>query len=132
MDVARKNEFTRDIDLKLKQIKKTSSTESKEILLQDLIFKTHNHLKSNEDFERFQSNIKKVNHDFFEKLTIHFNNLTTNEIHLCGLIRLGLTIKDISSIKNISPKSVEMNRYRLRKKLQLDEGQDLYQFLIQL
>lgn len=130
LDIARKNEFTQDIDLKLKQLKKNTSADTKEVLLQELIFKTHNHLKTNEDFERFQSNIKKVNHAFFEKLTSQFGNLTQNEIHLCGLIRLGLTIKDIASIKNISPKSVEMNRYRLRKKLAIKEGDDLFQLLI--
>jgi len=132
LDIAQKNEFTQSIDIKLKKIKNSPNTEKREILLQELIFKTHQHLKTNQDFERFQSSIKKVNHAFFEKITTEFVHLTTNEIHLCGLIRLGLTIKDIASIKNISPKSVEMNRYRLRKKLTLKEGQDLYQFLIQL
>ncbi len=129
LDIARKNEFTQTIDLKLKEIKKSSSMEVKEMLLQDLILKTHNHLKINQDLERFQDNVKKVNHDFFKKIGALFPDLTPNEIHLCGLIKLGLTIKDIASIKNISPKSVEMNRYRLRKKLTLKEGEDLNQYL---
>lgn len=129
LDIARKNEFTQEIGFQLNQLKKTTSIAARETLLQELIFKTHHHLKTNDDFERFQQNIKKVNHAFFEKVSTQFNKLTSNEIHLCGLIRLGLTIKDIASIKNISPKSVEMNRYRLRKKLALEEGKDLYQFL---
>jgi hypothetical protein len=132
LDIARKNEFTQEIEAQLKQLKKVTSVATKENLLQELIFKTHNHLKTNESFEKFQQNIKKVNHDFFEKMSVQFDNITCNEIHLCGLIRLGLTIKDIAAIKNISPKSVEMNRYRLRKKLELIEGQDLYQFLIKI
>lgn len=132
LDIARKNEFTQSIDRKLKIIKQTTSPKSKETMLQALIFKTNNHLKINEDFEHFQNNIEKVNHEFFQKLAQDHKELTANEIHLCGLIRLGLTIKDIASIKNISPKSVEMNRYRLRKKLNLNEGVDLNQFLITL
>jgi hypothetical protein len=132
LDIVRKNEFTQEVGDKLKQIKKTTASGSRETLLQELIFKTHHHLKTNEDFEQFQKNIKKVNHAFFEKISTQFNNLTSNEIHLCGLIRLGLTIKDIASIKNISPKSVEMNRYRLRKKLVLKEGKDLHQFLLKI
>lgn len=116
LDIARKNEFTQELGVKLKQIKKTTDAASREVLLQELIIKTHNHLKTNKDFEQFQQNIKKVNHAFFEKIRRKYNKLTSNEIHLCGLIRLGLTIKDIASIKNISPKSVEMNRYPPKKK----------------
>ena len=129
LDIARKNEFTISIDSKLKQIKKTTDVSLKERLLQELIFKTNTHLKINSDFELFQNNIEKVNQEFFQSLLKSHPELTTNEVHLCGLIRLGLTIKDIASIKNISPKSVEVNRYRLRKKLSLVEGADLNQFL---
>jgi len=129
LDIARKNEFTQMISSNLKQLKSTSDENAKISLLQELIFKTNNHLKINEDFEHFQNNIEKVNHDFFENLNNKFPGLTTNEKHLCGLIRLNLTIKDISSIKNISPKSVEMNRYRLRKKLNLSVEDDLNQII---
>jgi len=132
LDIARKNEFTKKMNEEVKKLKATSKLDEKDKILQDLIFKTTNHLKINADFEHFQTNVENVNHQFFESLTKAYPNLTTNEKHLCGLIRLNLTIKDISLIKNISPKSVEMNRYRLRKKLHLDSDVDLNAFLLTL
>ncbi|MFT7157763.1 MAG: tetratricopeptide (TPR) repeat protein [Parvicella sp.] len=129
LDISRKNEFTISIDDKLKKIRKTADAADKERLLQELILKTNNHLKINSDYQLFQSNIEKVNHQFLKKLHTNYQGLTTNETHLCGLIRLGLTTKEVASIKNISPDSVEVSRYRLRKKLALPEGTDLNLFL---
>ena len=77
-------------------------------------------------------NIEKVNHDFFSRLTRDFPNLTVNEKKLCGLIRIKTSIKEIASIRGISPKSVEMSRYRLRKKLNLEEHVNLDEFIEQL
>ncbi len=74
-------------------------------------------------------NVEKVNQDFFGRLVSKYPDLTSGERYLCGLIRLNLTIKDIAAMRNISPKTVEMARYRLRKKLELDPSDDLNVFL---
>ena len=79
-----------------------------------------------------QENIEKVNREFTQKLTVMFPELTKSEIELCGLFKMNLTNKEISSLKNISPPSVKMARYRLRKKLGLAPDGDIYQFLSNL
>ncbi|MFT5821088.1 MAG: tetratricopeptide (TPR) repeat protein [Crocinitomix sp.] len=83
----------------------------------------------NEDTNAIAENIEKVNHEFFTKLTEQFPRLTTNEKKLCGLIRIKTSNKEIASIRGISPKSVEMSRYRLKKKLALNEGENLDEFI---
>jgi DNA-binding CsgD family transcriptional regulator len=79
--------------------------------------------------EAFDMNIDLIHEDFFRKLKDKFPTLTENEKKLCAMLRLNLSSKEIASILNISVKSVEMNRYRLRKKLQLSGEEDLVSFL---
>jgi len=48
------------------------------------------------------------------------------------LVRMGLSTKEIASLKNISPKAIEMSRYRVRKKLNLTQDNHLSEYLLQL
>ena len=56
-------------------------------------------------------------------------NLSERERRLAILLRLGFSSKEIASIVNLETKSIEINRYRLRKKLQLDRGENLVSYL---
>jgi DNA-binding CsgD family transcriptional regulator len=82
--------------------------------------------KQREDFEL---NIDLINQDFYRKLEEKFPQLNENEKKLCAMVRLNLSSKEIAAIQNISPKSVDMNRYRMRKKLNLTNEDDLGKFL---
>lgn len=83
----------------------------------------------NSDAETFHMNMEVEYKEFLFRLTSRFPDLTENEKRLCSQIRLNLSIKDIASINNISVKSVEMARYRLRKKIGLDHEEGLANFL---
>lgn len=132
LDISRKNEFSNKILESLRVIHKSQDFEFRKKEIRNLLMLTSNHLKINEDIKEFQMNVEKVNQDFFNKLDQNFPELTINEKQLCGLIRLNLSTKDIASIRNISPKSVEMGRYRLRKKLNLAPKEELSAFLRRL
>lgn len=129
LDISRKNRFSTKVHESLQDINRTSDAQERKKKIQALVRLTSNHLRINEDAQEFQVNIDTVNNDFFNKLDKHFDGLTANDKNLCGLIRLNLSSKDIAAIKNISPKSVEMGRYRLRKKLNLSSEKDLSEFL---
>lgn len=86
----------------------------------------------NKDTEAFHLNMETEYKDFIYTLSNRFPDLTENEKRLCSQIRLNLSIKDIASINNISVKSVEMARYRLRKKLSLEHDEHLATFLNEL
>ena len=84
---------------------------------------------NNKDLEQFNKQLENVNRHFIERLKNNFTNLTENELQLCILLRLRLSSKEIASITNITSKSVDMNRYRLRKKLSLNSDIDFYDYL---
>ena len=95
-------------------------------IVKDLEYK----LNLNKQRESFELNVDLMNEDFYQRLTSQFIELTENEKKLCAMIRLGLSSKEIAAVVNISPKSVDMNRYRLRKKLSLKIEEDLSNFLM--
>ncbi len=81
------------------------------------------------DRENLQLLIHEKNQLFYSKLNELYPRLTNKEIRLTTLVRLNLSSKEIASILNISIKSVEMNRYRLRKKMQISSKVPLNEFI---
>lgn len=86
--------------------------------------------KMKKDWEQFALHFDKVHSDFLVTLKGHYPNLTPSELKLCAYLRLNLASKEIAQIMNISIKSVELARYRLRKKLQLQPDVNLFNFLL--
>ena len=86
-----------------------------------------NHDKSWEDFRK---SFEQIHGDFFEKLKKSGHDLTSNDLRICALIRINLSSKDISSLLGISTDSLRVARYRLRKKLNIDQGENLRKFIL--
>lgn len=87
-------------------------------------------LNINEDIQKFNANIDNVHDEFFYRIRKEFPNLTDNDLRLAAQLRLNLSSKEISYLNSISVKSVEVSRYRLRKKLNLDKKETLTDFLM--
>ena len=76
-------------------------------------------------WEQFVGHFVQVAPHFFENLKKYCPHLTPNETKLCAYIRIGLSSKQIAQLLNLSQESVNKNRYRLRKKLNLEKEMDL-------
>ncbi|GAB2604544.1 tetratricopeptide repeat protein [Spirosoma areae] len=74
------------------------------------------------DWDGFKLHFEQVHPRFFEKLQTNFPDLTPNELKLCAYTRINLSNKEIARLLNINSSSVEMARYRMKKKVGL-EGQ---------
>jgi DNA-binding CsgD family transcriptional regulator len=59
-------------------------------------------------------------------------DLSVSDYRLAALISLNLNIKKSAAVLNITPDSVKLARHRLRKKLNIDTGEDFYIFLTRL
>lgn len=66
-----------------------------------------------------------ANRDFIKKLKKRFPGLTENELLFCAYISVDLSSADIATLKDINIKSVNMTRYRLKKKLGISKNQEL-------
>ncbi len=67
------------------------------------------------------------------KLSSNEYNLTPKEIELCTLIKNGFSIKEISTMQNLSERTVETHRFNIRKKLGMTSSKiNLSSYLAQL
>jgi DNA-binding CsgD family transcriptional regulator len=92
-------------------------------------------LKSNLDtgaWEEFEVRFQQVHRDFYDKLQNLYPDLSPNEIKLSAFLRLNMTTKDISAITFHTPKSIQVARTRLRKKLGIEREDNLVTYLQQL
>lgn len=132
LNMGRKNSMLEEVKRSAQGLSK--AIESKKYdrlrgLSSQLIKLIDKNLVHDDDFKAFQSNFDIVHKDFFSKLDEQFPELTLNDKMLCAYIKMGLTSKEIAPIQGISVRSVEVSRYRLRKKLELESGVNLNNFL---
>lgn len=73
--------------------------------------------------------IDQINEQFINKLSRLHPNLSKNERRLASLLRIGLSTKEIASVIDSTPKTVNMARYRLRKSLNLDSDESLSEYM---
>jgi DNA-binding CsgD family transcriptional regulator len=127
LQVINQNELENKIIPELKAIAKNSGQAIGEKLTHicNEIKFSHNHSL----WEEFEKSFTEVNKSFYTNLTKEYPNLSSNEMKLCAFIKLNMNTKDMASLLNISVRGIETARYRLRKKLGLDQKTSLYQFL---
>ena len=130
LNIIQKNQFLEKLRTKIDKIIDKSDTNQAELSkLKKLIVEN---LSVDKDRQRFNIYINELNRDFYFRLLNRYPNLTENEQRLCALVRLNLSSKDMASILNISTKSVEVNRHRLRKKMHLKRENNLTELISKL
>jgi DNA-binding CsgD family transcriptional regulator len=84
------------------------------------------------EWDDFRQVFEKVHTHFFEKLSQRSPDLTPAELRLAALFRLNMSSKDMAATLGISQDSLRIARYRLKKKLQLPEEENLIHYLLGL
>lgn len=87
-------------------------------------------INDNEDWTYFEEAFNNADKDFLKKIKELHPKLTPNDLRLCAYLRLNLSSKEIASLLNISPKSVEIKRYRLRKRMNLEHKTNLIGYIL--
>jgi hypothetical protein len=105
----------------------------KEIFPKEQLLKIMNqHYEQNNKWGDFDLYFESINKNFYTRLKELCPDISTNDLKVCALIRLNMSIKEMSSILNISPDSVKTARYRLRKKLLLSADENLMSFILSI
>jgi DNA-binding CsgD family transcriptional regulator/Tfp pilus assembly protein PilF len=97
--------------------------------IQQLIYAVDANINLGEQWEVFKKHFESVHTGFFARLLEKHPTLTQNELKLCAYLRMNLSSKEIAQMLNISIESGNTKRYRLRKKLQLANEENLVTFL---
>ena len=125
MSLNSKNEMLAFIQEDLK-----NTTESESRSIKSVISTINKNITGKDPWSVFQEAFDKTDKDFLKKVKEIHPSLTANDLRLCAYLRLNLSSKEIAPLLNISVRSVEIKRYRLRKKMDLQHEQGLVEYIL--
>ena len=126
MSLIKKNEFLNSIKNELKNTSEAGKS------LKHVIKIIDKNLNNNDDWHLFEEAFNNADKDFLKKIKSEHPSLTSNDLRLCAYLRLNLSSKEIAPLLNISSRSVEVKRYRLRKKMNLPHESSLTDYILEI
>lgn len=133
MNLMRKNDMLQQIDGEMAELSESMRRGDPKARLtrqiQEIRKSIQTNMNDDDNWEKFEENFNMVYDDFMKTLTARFPDLKTNDRKLCAYLRMGLSSKEMASLLNTPVRSIETARYRLRKKLNLDGGENLTEFI---
>ncbi|UOB16796.1 helix-turn-helix and ligand-binding sensor domain-containing protein [Abyssalbus ytuae] len=127
MSLIKKNEFLIQIRDLLKEKNKNNAAG-----LNHIIKAINKDVDEEDTWNFFKEAFNNADKDFLKKIKEVHPSLTPNDLRLCAYLRLNLSSKEIAPLLNISVRSVEIKRYRLRKKMNLDHEKSLVEYILDL
>ena len=133
MNVIRKNEILIDIQHMVGKIQQSDDKTAFSTGVNRQLNKIQQLIKENishdDDWQKFAHNFDVVYENYLKRLTGKHPNLSIGDQRLCAYLKMGLSSKEIAPLLNMSYRSVEMSRYRLRKKMELSRETNLVEYL---
>lgn len=125
MSLIKKNEFLNSIKNELKATEDIKK-------LKSVINIIDKNINNTDDWELFERAFNNADKDFLKTIKSKHPSLTSNDLKLCAYLRLNLSSKEIAPLLNISSRSVEVKRYRLRKKIGLSHETSLTNYILEI
>ena len=110
-------------------LKKTSESNNS-LSVKSVIRTINKNITEEDSWKVFKEAFDNADKDFLKKIKLAHPSLTPNDLRLCAYLRLNLSSKEIAPLLNISLRSVEIKRYRLRKKMDLHHAQGLVEYIL--
>lgn len=143
----RNEQLSQDVDMKSRELAvSTMSLNSKNELLafikedlqktgegkniKSVISTINKNITEEDSWNVFKEAFDNADKDFLKRIKQLHPLLTPNDLRLCAYLRLNLSSKEIAPLFNISVRSVEIKRYRLRKKMDLQHENGLVEYIL--
>ncbi|WP_268223830.1 triple tyrosine motif-containing protein [Sinomicrobium oceani] len=123
MSLIKKNELLTELKDRLSAVKDRGR-------IDDVISFINKNMEDEDNWKLFEEAFNNADQDFLHAIKRRHPDLTPNDLKLCAYLRLNLSSKEIAPILNISVRSVEIKRYRLRKKMKLDHKKGLAEYIL--
>ena len=127
MSLIKKNEL---LSLIKEDLKSTTPEGPKSI--KSVITNITKNISEEDSWQVFKEAFDNADKDFLKKVKLAHPSLTPNDLRLCAYLRLNLSSKEVAPLISISVRSVEIKRYRLRKKMELSHEQGLVEYILSI
>ncbi|HLA54644.1 MAG TPA: triple tyrosine motif-containing protein [Flavobacterium sp.] len=128
MDLMKKNELLALIKDDLKR----TGPDNEDKNIKSLINTINNSISEDNSWNIFKEAFNNADNDFLKIVKQAHPSLTPNDLRLCAYLRLNLSSKEIAPLLNISVRSVEVKRYRLRKKMDLPHETSVVEYILSI
>ncbi len=132
MHLAQKSEMLKKLKEDLQKIAKASSDGAISKQLRKVIRKVSADETLDQDWQQFAKHFDRVHGDFLKRLREKHPQLTPKDHRLCAYLRMNLSSKEIAPLLNISVRGVEIARYRLRKRLEINGDVNLIDLMMKI
>lgn len=133
LNLLRKNEILQELSERLSKLDASIADGTDPAKIRQQIARLRQLIRENishdDDFKTFTRNFDLVYDNYLKRLCEKYPRLSVADQRLCAYIKMGLSSKDIAPLLNITYRSVEMCRYRLRKKMEIPADVTLQDFL---
>ncbi|GAA3653099.1 helix-turn-helix and ligand-binding sensor domain-containing protein [Flavivirga jejuensis] len=99
------------------------------LMYKRLLRKIDNSIGHEDEWEIFEYNFNQVHEEFFNQLKTKHPQLTHKDLKICAYIKMNLLTKEIAPLMNVSIRGLETHRYRLKRKLNLENDKSLADYL---
>jgi tetratricopeptide (TPR) repeat protein len=123
--ILQRNEYLKKIKTKLESSESTANN------LQSASYELNSVINSEKSYKDFDKMFVNVFPDFYSKLN-KIAELSSTDLRLASYIKMNHTNSEIAIISGVSSRTIESQRYRLSKKLNLDKDQSLNSFLMSI
>lgn len=128
LHVIQKNQLLEGMRVHLEEMVKEDKRDQKKQLKQ-LIQQINQNFNNDGYWDDFNATFGQIHQSFFEQLHQRFPDLTATDLKLVSLLKMNMDSADMATMLGISQDSLRVARYRLRKKLNMDQGANLVAFL---
>ncbi|MFT6147549.1 MAG: ligand-binding sensor domain-containing protein/DNA-binding CsgD family transcriptional regulator [Saprospiraceae bacterium] len=132
MHLVQKSEVLQKIKNEIQKIAKTSKDTMTSKQLRSVVRKISTDERLDEDWQGFARHFDQVHGQFLQRIREKYPQLTPKDHRLCAYLRMNLVSKEIAPLMNISVRSVEVARYRMRKKLEIGNEVNLVEFMMEI
>lgn len=130
LQLSQKNEVLAKMGNALEEAPKVPAT-GLHALMEQMRALLQQHNRQPVNWNAVELQIEQIHPGFFGRLQKQHPTISENDKKLCAYVRLGLSSKEIAGLLGIVPKSVEIARVRLRKKLKIASKIRLSQYILQ-
>lgn len=114
---SRRNALLNELKADASEISGSGDLPSAKAVSVRLIRKINGVLEDDSTWKQSEDYFNTIYDGLLDRLLEKYPSLTKTDMKLCVYLKLNLTTKEIAELMSISPRSVEVSRYRLRKKL---------------
>ncbi len=132
LNIVNKNELLQNISHEVNKLQDAEGNRLPERQLKKIQKIILDGMSPQTDWELFENSFNETNANYFKKLKEDYPELTPNDMKLCAYLRMNMSSKEIASLLNITVRGVELRRYRLRKKLNMDPDKNLVEFFMEI